>query len=461
MNSLRRRLLLRLLLGLGALWLVAVVFIYGIVRKSLFDQIDAELQLIAVDVPLLLPEGGAIPQASASERMLEFFILKSGFYFEVWDDDLLFSDPSPSLGKQALPFPETFSETPVFSDFTLDDGETLRVITVRQASRIMGSPDSMMHNVVAGINRTRLDRPLEILVAGSLVAGLAIALLAALVVRFSVITALRPLQQVKDQLADMHAGSLRERFNPGELPDEIQPVVEHLNDLMARLESSFERERRFSADLAHELRTPVAELKALTEVALKWPEQAGPDQHREVLAISEEMQTIIETLLSLSRLEQGILPDPEPVNLATLVQRIWRPFAEQAVARELTVNLKVPEELELAVQADLLARILSNLLGNAAAYTPTGGSVDLEIAEEHGQLSLRLSNDVEGLSADQVERLFDRFWRGDASRTGGGHSGLGLTLARSCAEAIGLHLEANLAEDGKKIHFLMRRPPAS
>ena len=128
---------------------------------------------------------------------------------------------------------------------------------------------------------------------------------------------LKPLRDLERQTDAIDATTLDARFDPTDAPVELRPVYERLNDLIHRLETGFDRERRFSSDLAHEMRTPVAELKMLSEVALKWPDQAGAGTHAETLDIARQLESMIESLLALARWESGeVSLQKETVDLA-------------------------------------------------------------------------------------------------------------------------------------------------
>jgi signal transduction histidine kinase len=231
--------------------------------------------------------------------------------------------------------------------------------------------------------------------------------------------ALAPLNELADQAARVNADSLTERFPTNSMPAELRPISSRLNDLLGRLQEAFERERRFSADLAHELRTPIAELRSLAELALKWPEAREAEADREVLAIALQMEGIVTRLLALLRSERGQLPVAmERIGLSSLVENVWRAFAKQAASKQLKVAREVSENAEVETDPVLARSILANLLDNAIEYTPVGGMVRVEGEVDARQIKLQVSNTVENLTADDLPKLFDRFWRKDLARAG-------------------------------------------
>jgi two-component system sensor histidine kinase QseC len=241
------------------------------------------------------------------------------------------------------------------------------------------------------------------------------------------------------------------------MPPELQPIVTRLNELLARLEISFERERRFSADLAHELRTPLAELRSLAECALKWPESRDRATDEEVLAAATQMQTMVTSLLALARAEQHqLVAGAVPVDLLALVHEVWHPHAAQAEARKLTVAWNL---MPATVTADpaLLRSVLGNLFENAADYAAAGGEIVIGLEADGTTARVRVANSVENFHADDVAKMFDRFWRKEEARSGGRHFGLGLSLARMFAEAMGWSLTAQLDARGR-LEFTLAGP---
>jgi len=226
----------------------------------------------------------------------------------------------------------------------------------------------------------------------------------------------------------------------------LKPIAGRLNELLGRLEQSFERERRFSADLAHELRTPIAELRNLAECALKWPESREPGTDTEVLAVARHMEALTTSMLALSRGGSGqAITAADPIRLDQLIEEVWVGFAERAEAKGLTVARELTAGIVIA-DATLMRSILSNLFDNAVEYTSAGHKIEIVLEIEAGAATLTVTNPAAGLNANDTAKLFDPFWRKEASRSGGQHVGLGLALARTFATAMGWTLTAERDE---------------
>jgi signal transduction histidine kinase len=292
--------------------------------------------------------------------------------------------------------------------------------------------------LVLARDRAGLDRTLAGIGTGLALVGALVLLATALIVTTAVRRGLAPLDAVGQRAAAIDASTLQTRFATDAVPAELRPITERLNDLLARLDEAFQRERRVTADIAHELRTPIAELRTLAEVGVKWPEEAA---FQDTLQIARRMETLVTGLLALARHDAGHQPVArEPVALRTLVDEVWSPLAERARSRQLDVAIDVKGEWQ--TDPTLLRMIVGNLIANAVEYAPDRGQI--RVAGNESQLDI--SNTTNQLTREDLPHLFDRFWRKDAARTHDGHSGLGLTLARSATTALGLELSAEMPD---------------
>jgi len=281
---------------------------------------------------------------------------------------------------------------------------------------------------------------------------------------------LKPLSRMAQRLREADVATLQPLPEAG-LPEEVAPLVKSLNAMLLRLAESFEHQRAFVADAAHELRSP---LTALTLQA-RLLQRAGEDEAARGVALEalvagiERSKRLVEQLLTLARQEPGAAPVPmAPVALAPLLRQGLADAAALAQARGSRLSLQVAEGLEAArVQGDAaaLAVLLRNLVDNALRYTPEGGEVQVSLGAAGERLRLRVDDDGPGIPAAERERVLERFVRGSGAAEASG-SGLGLAIVRSIAQRHGASLRlAESPSGGLRVELgfvrLDDQPPAS
>jgi signal transduction histidine kinase len=453
MSTIRQRLIRRLLLGGSVLLVAGLGIAYVSTRAALTRQFDDALRAKAMALTSLTEQDqGRIELDFADQFMREFGTNVSTAYFQLARADGTVVDRSQSLRGGNLPPRYGTLLAPQYWNLILPDGVSARAVGFKfqpqPASETRRDSAPAEARLVVAVSRRELDRTFATLAfvlagCGLLVLALSAATLPALLRR-----ELAPLDRLADQAQRITPESLSARFPSAGLPGELAPISARLNDLLQRLQTAFERERQFSSDLAHEFRTPIAELRSLAELCLKWPDARKPNSDAHVLAIAVQMESIITRLLAIARSEQGLAPGArEPVNLARLTATVCQPLQARAAARPLALEVQVPPALEIRSDPVLLRSIVTNLLDNAVEYAPPRSTVRIHSEAQNGGFTFRVSNPVEHLGAEDVPRLFDRFWRKDAARSSAEHSGLGLALARAFALSLGYRLTAALNGD--------------
>jgi signal transduction histidine kinase len=445
MSSLRRALQRRLLGGLLAVLVVCEVGIYLLVRRLLTSSLDASLDAsVSMLAGLVKEEAGEGMELDLSETPLpDFERTVDPQYFQVWLENGQVFARSASLGGRDLPR----AEGQAHEDLVLPDGRRGRAAWLSFPVRMepkngVTLPSRSRASLAVARDRAPLDQALGGVVWALAAMGVALLGAVPLVVTRGVRRGLRPLAQVADEAARMDARALvadgsdaPARFSVAELPEELRPIGVRLNELLDRLAATFERERRFSADVAHELRTPVAELRNMAEVALRYPDDARPFD--DVLGVAIQMESLVTTLLALARCEAGRQPvSVEPVDVGRALADAWAPL--EATARGKALQVAPAPDAGVVVQTDrfLLGAIVGNLLSNAVAYTPPGGQLSWQCSP--GEIAVVNSN--RSLTAEDLIHAFEPFWRKDAARSDGLHAGLGLSLAQAYARLLGAEL---------------------
>jgi two-component system heavy metal sensor histidine kinase CusS len=284
-----------------------------------------------------------------------------------------------------------------------------------------------------------------LLVLATLAAGAVVSVGA----RWHVQRQLRPLHDLAAQTRAMSPGKLDQRLTLADPAEELLPWITQFNALMQRLEQSYSQLEGFNADVAHELRTPLANLMGQTEVALS--RERPMAEMRDTLASNlEEMQRLsamVNDMLFLSQADRGaVARRGEPVSLAGLVQQVVE-FHEGAL-EDAGLRLQVEGDAMLPVDESLFKRALSNLLGNAARFAQHGSTVVVGIALETAtqQVRVEVRNQGPAIAPEALPRLFDRFFRADESRccdSGEQHHGLGLAIVAAIAR---MHAGRTVAE---------------
>jgi two-component system sensor histidine kinase QseC len=446
-----------LLIGFCSLWAAGGTVLYLTIRAGLMAEFDGALKATAEGLAALTTqEEGLVEVDFAGEFMPGFERKRLPDYFQIWRPDGTTVKRSPSLKEWELPNRAVSSiKGPKCWDLGLPDGRPGRAIGIRFVPQMeenaWNNQSTAKLNgtvtLVVARHRAVLDHRLRLVTTALLLVGGALAAMTGFAVPLIVGRGLKPLKRLEEHVASIDAHSLQLRFPTSSLPTELRPICQRLNELLARLQASFERERRFSADVAHELRTPIAELRALAEVTLKWPEDLNTTRNalQDALAVALQMESIATGLLALARCEGGLQPvHLEPVFLQPLIKELSQSISDQTRAKQITLSVVVPDDACWLADPTLLRAIFTNLFSNAAQYCPVGGSVRfvVETNDERGQL--QVSNTTDDLGADDLPHLFERFWRKDPSRSSPEHCGLGLALTKAYAEALAMELRAEL-----------------
>jgi two-component system sensor histidine kinase QseC len=382
-------------------------------------------------------------------------------YLQLWGPDGHVAFRSGSLGETDLPLPNATGAKPEWGWSWLPDGRRVRSLGLAFAPS--GSPlgpggepvpvgGKWTRLVVAG-RTDDMERALAHFRSLLLIAGAIALLLSLAVLHWAVKRGLRPLGQVAAEIRELDEGDLSARVAEGNVPKEVQPVVERLNELLGRLEAAFSRERAFSAEVAHELRTPLSGIRTAAELAVA--RERTRDECREalqdILEVALGMEGMVEKLLEIARLESDHEPrEPENVPLNDLLQECWEPFGGAAERKGLQVGWALGPESQVMADRDLLALALRNIVENAVIHADRGGSVQLATDTGGGRVEARVVNSGSLLSQEEAAQAFERFWRGDQARTEAGlRCGLGLSLVREVADALGADLSVRSKRGGE------------
>jgi two-component system OmpR family sensor kinase len=291
--------------------------------------------------------------------------------------------------------------------------------------------------------------------------GGAAILAAAVIIGWWLVTrALRPIQDISAAAAKIAVGNLSQRINSRDTDSELDQLVDVLNTTFARLDASFTREQRFTADAAHELRTPVTVI--VTHVQNSLAAGGLTDEHREAWEACERaaqrMRRLIESLLQLARLDAGEEGGKhEPTELAALAAESVRSIRTLAAARKITLVTELATA-EIAGDPGRLQQVITNLVTNAIYHGRDGGEVRISVRPEAGHAILTVADNGPGIAPEHAPHLFERFYRVDKARTStAGRTGLGLAIVKAIIDAHGgtITVESRVGEGAT---FTVRLP---
>jgi two-component system, OmpR family, sensor kinase len=423
MTSIRRQLLVGLLAVVLIAGLIAAWGVYQRAHEELDELFDYHLKQMA----LSLRDQSFEPFAGGAPGIEDGF----DFAIQVWSQDgirMYFSRPHAGLPNRAR-----------LGYATVDTSEgDWRVFSIQQRGVTLqvAQPMAIRKRLAAAAALRTLAPFLFLLPA------------LGLLVWFIVGRGLKPLVTVAGAVKARTPAALHP-LPDRSLPEEIQPLVTALNELLARLERTLGAQREFVADAAHELRTPLTALRLQVQLADRARE---PDERAAAFAALkhglDRATRLVEQLLALARQEPEAAPQPKrPVNLGELVREVVAELEPLALAKSIDLGVTRDDAGTIQGDRDGLHTLLENLVDNAARYTPAGGRVDAAAYRESGSAVLTVVDTGPGIPPEDRERVLDRFYRRVGSEAAG--SGLGLSIVKNIAERHGARVVLDAGPAGK------------
>lgn len=459
MRSLRAQLTASLLCTVLGLAGACGFGFYAWSRHTLMSRFDAALIAKAQALGALVQWDGSHLEVSPAEGLMpEFGSVQRPEYFLIRHDDGSVVARSPSLRGADLPASAFASMSPLLESRTLPDGRPGREVVIRfrpaieveanAASGEISRSNPRPLTLVLAKDQSELIQLLATLRWSLLGAGIVMAAGIVLAVTYVVRNRLQPLLRLAHQVRLIDAASLSTRMDD-EMPLELRPIRDRVNELLSRLQNAFERERRFTSDAAHELRTPIAELWAVAEIGQGRATDAASvrESFQDALSIARQMDGLVTTLLALARAESGTPKvATAPIDLNAIVRQTWGPLAPRALARQLDVAWEMPAALAAHGDQELLMLVIRNLLHNAVDHSPLRGELVIAAHARHYLVELSITNSNSTLTPADLCHLGEAFWRKEESRTDQTHHGLGLSLALAYSRMMRLTLRFELPE---------------
>lgn len=442
--------------------LAAVGFLYWMLARSLDRQDDNQIADQVRVLKDLLAERPGDLVAVRQEAEEEFQSRQhTRVYVRLLDAGGRVLVETPGMANLLDPtaFPPPATDFRRGSDRRSPDGTPFRVMSVRLAGDTPGGPEyvvqaAMDHGSEAAL-LAEYRRNLWVVLA----AGLAVCVVAGHRIARR---GLRPVRLVTDTARRIEPTNLGERIAADGLPAELLDLADTFNRMLDRLERSFTRLGQFSADIAHELRTPVNNLRGEVEVALGKPRTPG--QYRELLASNLEeyvrLARLIDSLLFLARAEN---PHPQVgrdgLDVGTELATVCEFYEAVAGEKGVTLVVAVGSPVRAWLNRPLFQRAVCNLVENALRYTPVGGTVTLSAAASGGAVTVAVADTGSGIAPAHLPHVFDRFYRADPARSSEGRNvGLGLPIVKSIADLHGGTVTA-ASEVGRGTRVALTFPP--
>lgn len=461
-NGLGRRITKIVVLALGVLILLGGFFIHAAIKELLVDQFDQAL-LTKAQTLTRFPEAGrtGINLSFTEEPLPEFQEGEDSEYYQVWfkDGSELARSPSLDLG-QALPQRPQTDKQLEFLPFDLPDGRAGRAVALRLNSEDGAESEGFIIDLTLARSSEGLNQILSKLIFGFVAGGAGLLALAWIVVRGATRTALRPVDALAAEVAEIDADSLESRISVESLPVDLQAIAGQINELVERLGATFARERRFASNAAHELLTPVAELRIASDNALDWPDdpEATAGLAKQSCELADQMGHVVRSLLALSRAEAHLTPvDSKLFDFDAMVRELLDSFQTKIDSRKLQFTCELPEKMSLNSDQVIVRSVLSNLLLNAIEYSSASSLITISGDADSDAIELRIRNRAEQVRAGDLEHFCEAFWRGDSARSSREHSGLGLALSRAFVQLLGGELRFKI-EDNETVLTILRLP---
>ncbi|MFZ2300536.1 MAG: ATP-binding protein [Gallionella sp.] len=428
--SLKQRLLALALAAITLVWLGATAFIYLDAREEFDEVLDAHLAQAA---SLLVVQASHDLDELETEHAPLLHKYARRVAFQVWDKEHQLRLHSANAPQQPLT-----NKDRGFSDATIDGHRW----------RVFSTWDESGEYLIHVAERTEVRDELARGIAGNLLRPLWFSLpLLALLLWVAVMRGLRPLDKLAREVEQREPDNLS-ALDASSAPREVVPLIERLNRLFTRIDASMQKERRFTADAAHELRTPVAAIKAQAQVA----RAASGDEERihaldSAILGCDRAAHLIDQLLTLARvdtLDRGVA---EPCQIKIIAAEAIAALAPTALEKGVQLELLAGDEATVRGNPGLLRVLLRNLLDNAVKHTPPGTLVQVSVAHEPGTISLSVSDNGPGIPEQERDKVLERFYRPLDTQASG--SGLGLSIVQRIAEVHGATLQIQPASEDR------------
>ncbi|MBI4203401.1 MAG: sensor histidine kinase N-terminal domain-containing protein [Betaproteobacteria bacterium] len=443
-RTLRSQLIAWLAVPLLVLWSLSTVVDYDVARRFVDLAYDRQLLEAALDIGRQVKVADNRIYVDLPEVALQMLQTREidRLYYLVTGPENEFITGEPDL--PALSDPTTDRVRYYDEEYR---GQLIRAVAVRVPVQPGSARGAVMIHVAERLT-IRADSARQ-LIFGMVLPQALLVFATALAVWYGVGRGLKPLASLRQEIESRSHRDLS-ALPEAQAPNEVQPLIRAMNDLLARLSAALASQQRFIADAAHQLRTPLAGIKTQTELALR---NAQSDEVqatlRQLHTATEQTTRLVNQLLSLARAEPGARREhaTEPLDLGALARNTTTEWVPRALERNIDLGFDGPDAaVKIDGNAFLLKELLNNVLDNAIRYTQRGGQVTVRVVPDTRTVKLAVEDTGPGIPARERERVFERFYR----LLGGGSEGcgLGLAIVREIAQSHGAEITLDAGPNG-------------
>ncbi len=478
MKSIAHQIALTALIVLTISVAAASAGVYFGVRAMMHHQLDQTLESHALALASLTNiDEDIIEFEYSADRNSLFEGDESEAHFQLWVDTSTGTSLTWSARSQLDPIithPETQPpDSALYWDMPLPDGRPGRAVSLRfelehenlddedhdTDPHQLEPIDSAAGLVVVVVTKEPMLQTTAAVRWWLLAMGAMLAFIIPLVILLSVRHGLRPLHQMNREIRSIDAHSLDARLDIAHMPTELVDSAHRINDLLARLAEAFAKEKRFTAAAAHELRTPLAEIRTIAEVALRENQtgSAAPAL-KEVVDASAEVESLLVQLLSIAR---GQSPRTQhsttEFNIVDTINAAAANHRSALEENQIRLKINAPDLLTIKSNHEVVTCIINNLISNIARYATPNTDATITCCRAHDAIEIRFSNTTESPDESLVQRIFEPFWQADPSRSAGSF-GMGLAVAQTLAQSLPSTLSAHIDAATKQLILVLQIP---
>ena len=458
--SMKKRIIVNTLIGFLVLFLTIGLGGTFYLIKWLNKEFDQNLSSKSrVLVSLVNADESGVAFDFSEEFMPEFGQGTEPEYFQLWLNNNKTLDKSESLisltEETDLPVSDFISTREKFKDITLPDGRDGRMVRVSFFPKIQDDLDNNeslidslpVITLAVAKERESLDKTIRDFVLIFTAIVILFTVIAALTIWQMVTKGLKPLKNLQRKMSVLAIDNLSERLDLPNPPKELEDTVDQFNRMLGRMQESFEREKSFTSEIALELSTPISEMRNLAEAAVI--ESPSSTQYQNILNTTLEMEQTVANLMALARCEKGnVILEPQVIKLANRIDNYWLKHADKATRRSISHINKIDEKFKIISSSAELDVMFNNLITNAISHSVRGTEITTFSRTHDDILCVCMTSHTRNISAEDLDKMFERLWQKRHSSKLQGNSGLGLMLVKSYADLLGLKIETDLSDHG-------------